>query len=1673
MALTTSFSIPPYFDDWDVSKQYYRILFKPGVAVQARELNQIQSILQGQIEKFGDNIFKQGTIIEGCDVTFHANFPYVKIRDNETDGRPVNVGAYLGKRVRNAANIVPLEASITTAVSGFESRNPDLNTLYVRYINSGVANVSGEPTEVTTFAPGETLTVYDPNDVVESINIVTPSAGFSNSDAVVLTSAVLVQNSTGGTGFSNEIFLGDHVVNGTGANVQVIGISHNAFPGAVLLQLKPRPTDLKSGTPDNWTIRVGDSLQSTNSSPSDIVSVVDVLGTGAAATLRTGSLGQLVIISMTSKGAGYKVPPTVTIQSPGATVGQITAANLQATTIYANVAIANAATAPIGTGYAVTVGEGTIYQKGYFTLVREHLVIVDKYNNLPDDVVAGFATEERVVTFLEDPTLLDNALGEPNFTAPGADRVRLAPFLKVTSRADASANSDFLPIIEWSAGVPYKQTRRTAYSIIGDEMARRTKEESGDYVIDPFQLNSFSANISNEPTVFRVLIDPGVAYINGRRVATVGNFQTSVRKGIDTSQAATSLSLNYGSFVRVNNLGGDFNPTVGSLVTLYPNSRAYITSSERGTAPTTTGLGTPLGTARVRAIVHESGKPGTFSAVYRVYLFDIRLAIAANFQLVRAIYHDGASTKGVADVIEAVLQDPTFSSLIFPAGQRAIKQTANVTYTLRATSNHTLSANGVITMTAAAPASFPYSGALSATQRRDVIVVPLANARSDANIAGSVTITSGSDVVTGTGTNFIANLSVGDFIRVGSSDAQTVQVRSITNATHFLAQVNATATATGNATMFFPAFVPIHYESGTRSMNASATGDELRLQLGFAVNAATAVRVTYNLREANVSPVAKTVNRGLLVRIRPATHPAGTRGPWTLGIPDAFRLRSVWLDTNDTFAVGTGTNVTSEFYIDGGHEKDYYDLSRLVLKPESTLTFDANDRILVEFDAFTHSSSGGLKAPGASGTYLINDAAALNALATAINTMEIPEATIQGEYFDLRDCFDFRPCAVNTAAYATTATAATINPPAASATTRFDAADKKFPAPDAPLTASTEFYRGRVDRVVVTENNSFHFIAGVPGSTEPPPHPDGAITINLLAIPPYPSLPFVLSDEMTEIVDTKMISDSASSVRFRASQIRTPVDRQQRQILQPRGFTMSDIARIERRVADLEYYTSFTMLEVLAQRRSIPSRVSPSIDRFKFGFFVDSFDDQRYSDVAAPGYAAAIVNGMLAPPVKETSVRCVATQIPIAPFLPAAVVRQDAATDGPIVQEPAPAAPDDAAAGPESPSGSALDPFTGTIVVSPPPPTTSPDAARTTQVQAVIRQTHRTTASSSNPPYVYEDFFYVFSERPGAAEMFLNSRDNLVAAEISASSSAAGPWTVVATSASAAAITRNDIRQRGLDSPPLNRTKIEHPGTLVRVSFGPVGNFIEDQFKLSWTHTPSARGQFYRVRIFKGGRQTGPFRINQGRRGTFEFKLFFPQDVVEQRSATPRTTNFNFNFAGMLTFDRELNVRQNLQYPVSLDYGGFNLASIGSDFVFSYEPVRVTVTGLRPNTTHAFFADGVLSPAAAAPVGGRPGDPLVSNEEGVIIFDFTPRAPTSAPASDISAGMSVLRSLAGKIEIRVVSSDGASSAVGTVPLPTYVENNISAPPPPTQPLRDPGGGRESIEFGPSLFVNFQ
>ena len=86
MPQETNLNVNPYFDDFDKNNNFYKVLFKPGAPVQARELSTLQSILQNQIEQFGTHFFKEGSMVIPGQCGFDITYSYVKLQANFNDG---------------------------------------------------------------------------------------------------------------------------------------------------------------------------------------------------------------------------------------------------------------------------------------------------------------------------------------------------------------------------------------------------------------------------------------------------------------------------------------------------------------------------------------------------------------------------------------------------------------------------------------------------------------------------------------------------------------------------------------------------------------------------------------------------------------------------------------------------------------------------------------------------------------------------------------------------------------------------------------------------------------------------------------------------------------------------------------------------------------------------------------------------------------------------------------------------------------------------------------------------------------------------------------------------------------------------------------------------------------------------------------------------------------------------------------------------------------------------------------------------------------------------------------------------------------------------------------------------------------------------------------------------
>jgi hypothetical protein len=134
MTQKTDLNISPYYDDFDSERNFYKVLFKPGYPIQARELTTLQSILQDQVKSFGSHIFKEGSVVIPGNIAYDGNFNSVKLN-------PTNFGVDISLYINNfIGKKISGQISGTTAIIQFvtlpDGGNVEDLTIYVKYLDS-------------------------------------------------------------------------------------------------------------------------------------------------------------------------------------------------------------------------------------------------------------------------------------------------------------------------------------------------------------------------------------------------------------------------------------------------------------------------------------------------------------------------------------------------------------------------------------------------------------------------------------------------------------------------------------------------------------------------------------------------------------------------------------------------------------------------------------------------------------------------------------------------------------------------------------------------------------------------------------------------------------------------------------------------------------------------------------------------------------------------------------------------------------------------------------------------------------------------------------------------------------------------------------------------------------------------------------------------------------------------------------------------------------------------------------------------------------------------------------------------------------------------------------------------------------------------------------------------
>ena len=133
MSQKTNLNISPYYDDFNDDNNFYRVLFRPGRPVQARELTTLQSVLQNQIESFGNHVFKEGSMVLPGGINYDDSYYSIKL-ESEHLGLPISL--YLdnlkGKKLKGQNSGIELLVNDCKVPDSLDITD---TTIFIKYLN--------------------------------------------------------------------------------------------------------------------------------------------------------------------------------------------------------------------------------------------------------------------------------------------------------------------------------------------------------------------------------------------------------------------------------------------------------------------------------------------------------------------------------------------------------------------------------------------------------------------------------------------------------------------------------------------------------------------------------------------------------------------------------------------------------------------------------------------------------------------------------------------------------------------------------------------------------------------------------------------------------------------------------------------------------------------------------------------------------------------------------------------------------------------------------------------------------------------------------------------------------------------------------------------------------------------------------------------------------------------------------------------------------------------------------------------------------------------------------------------------------------------------------------------------------------------------------------------------
>ena len=1175
MPSPTDFNLSPYFDDTTEDKKFHRVLFRPAFAVQARELTQSQTILQNQMEKFGDHMFKQGSIVIPGGVAFDKKYYAVKLTSiavSNTLAQFTTGTIITGGTSGVVAEVIGTDALVSS----------DPATLYVKYQKTGTNNSS------FVFTNGETITGINSDSVAVSCVCNTTATGsaaigeagtyyingyFVKADAETLILDKYTNTPSYRIGYTiTETFITSN--DDASLNDNATGSSNLNAPGAhrFKIQLTLTKKTLSSTEDSNFfeILRVenGNIKGQTRATEYNILAETlarrtfdesgDYVLTNPEFDVREHLLNGTNRGINTSGNGGLETKLAVGVSPFKAYVNGYEGEILSTT--YVDVDKARDT-------------ESANNNKTRFN-VKNFVNVTNVFGSPDISFVSGHTEAFKNLNLYRDPTTTrgtEVVTVGVDVTQIGRAKSRGFEYVSGEETSDIFANTGVYKHYIFDVEMfTHVDLTTSANFTTGERLTGATTGATGVVMSDTARKSAAIAITAANPSVATLsnhgFVDGQQITLTGGTYSVGGASNSGARVCVVRNTTANTFNLfDADGTTSLNVTAQSGNPTAAHTTVVLSNVQGSFSAGE-----TVTGdISNATGSIQADSIGFKGATSFDFEQTKQVgmagsptYTADtvLNATQGSNVEMTGnvTVANSNATVRGKGTKFTTELKVDDSITFTNDAG-------ASVTGIVRNIISQT-----ELTLTANVGGSDVTTGGIP-TRRRAKLQNPEQNISifklPNTTVSTLKTLSNGGAVDTNftVRRQFVKTLtSNGDETFTAGSNETFVShanddftVSIMTTGSGGTGAVGDSLSTSGN-----------NHEGGAIiTLGGSPAGKTLTLDFG-ANFAGHKVKLTATLSRSVAGSKTKTLSAAQTIAI--SSQSIIQSGVIGLAKADIFKINNIYMSPAfGTTPTASHTDITSRFDLDNGQRDNFYDIGRIKLKPGA---LKPTGQLLINFDFFSHGS----------GDYF--DVDSYSGVVAYENIPSYISETL-GTTFELRDSLDFRPRVDD----ASTLPGSTSGSDFERSYNGTGNSTIDMPEFNSDITTDFEFFLSRIDKIFITRGGELKVIKGA-SSLNPlaPQNLEGNLHLATIEIPAY-------TLDTDEVIINKQDN---------------------------RRFTMRDIGRLEKRIQNVEYYTQLSLLEADAQ--SLQIQDANGFDRFKNGFVVDNFTGHNVGDVGNNDYKLSI-----------------------------------------------------------------------------------------------------------------------------------------------------------------------------------------------------------------------------------------------------------------------------------------------------------------------------------------------------------------------------------------------------------------------------------------------------------------